>query len=62
MGPFRVAEIQDACSGISLDTIRRVLRDLREHGRVECLGKGQSAMWRKTDAWELGQEDGGTGA
>jgi hypothetical protein len=45
-GPFRVSDIQHACPGVSLDMIRRVLKDVRGT-KVECLGRGQSAQWRK---------------
>jgi len=51
---FRAADLQRECPGVSLDMIRRVLKDLRSLGRVECLGRGQHAEWRKTDKWELG--------
>jgi len=53
-GPFRVAELQRECPNISVDTIRKVLKDLRSKKQVECLGRGQSAQWRKTKNWELG--------
>ena len=45
-GPFRVSDIQRACPGVSLDMIRQVLKNLRG-SKVECLGRGQSAQWRK---------------
>jgi Fic family protein len=45
-GPFRVGDIQHACPGVSLDMIRRVLKNLRGL-KVECLGRGQNAQWRK---------------
>lgn len=45
-GAFRVSDIQHACPGVSLDLIRRVLKNLRG-SRVECLGRGQNAQWRK---------------
>lgn len=48
IGPFRVADIQRECPGVSVDMIRRVLKNLREAGQVECLGLGQNAQWRKT--------------
>jgi Fic family protein len=51
---FRAADLQRACPGVSLDMIRRVLKDLRNAERVECLGRGQNAEWRRTDKWELG--------
>ncbi|MBY0524634.1 MAG: Fic family protein [Gemmataceae bacterium] len=51
--PFRVADLQQACPGVSVDWIRSVLKDLRSQGKVECLGRGQQAQWRRlTD--ELG--------
>lgn len=46
-GPFRIADIQKECPGVSLDMIRQVLKKLRANGRIECLGRGQSAQWRK---------------
>jgi len=50
---FRVADLHRACPGVSVDLIRRVLKNLRAEGKVECLGRGQHAQWRRlTD--ELG--------
>jgi Fic family protein len=46
--PFRIAELQHQCPGVSLDLIRRVLKRLRADGKVECLGRGQSATWQRT--------------
>jgi hypothetical protein len=46
--PFRVADLQRGCPGVSLDVIRRVLKNLCAAQRVECLGCGQNAEWRKT--------------
>src|SRR5262249_18627315 len=45
--PFRIADIQKAAPSVSLDMIRRVLKNLRGAGRVECLGRGQNAQWQK---------------
>ena len=53
-GPFSIAELQNACPNVSLDMIRRVLKNLRAENRVECLGRGQSAQWVKIGKWELG--------
>ena len=53
-GPFRVADIQKECPGVSVDLIRQVLKSLRSAGQVECLGRGQNAEWWKTDRWEIG--------
>ena len=46
-GPFRVADIQAKCPGVSVDLIRRTLKKLRAQGEVECLGRGQNAHWRQ---------------
>lgn len=48
--PFRVADLQQICPGVSIDWIRRVLKDLRSQGKVECLGRGQQAQWRRLPA------------
>jgi hypothetical protein len=46
--PFRVADLQQACPGVSLDMIRRILKQMQGEGRVGCLGRGPAASWRKT--------------
>lgn len=43
---FTVSNLQLACPGVSLDLIRHVLKRLRGT-RVECLGRGHTAQWRK---------------
>src|SRR5262249_48141388 len=48
VGKFRVADLQRECPGVSVDMIRHVLKALREEGKVECLGRGRTAVWRKT--------------
>jgi len=53
-GPFRIADLRGECPNVSVDTIRKVLKDLRSKKQVECLGRGQSAQWRKTKNWQLG--------
>jgi Fic family protein len=45
-GTFAVSDIQDACPGVGVDLIRQVLKRLRG-SRVECLGRGQAAKWKK---------------
>jgi hypothetical protein len=45
-GSFRVLDIQLQCPGVSLDLIRKVLKDLRP--RVKCLARGKDAKWQKT--------------
>lgn len=48
---FRVADIQRECPGVSLDLIRVTFKKLQGAGRVECLGRGRSAQWKKTGRW-----------
>ena len=36
-----------ASPGVSRDMVRTGLRDEQKQGRVECLGRGPSAAWRK---------------
>ena len=44
---FRVADVVRACPAVSLDMIRRVLKDEQQRGALECLGRGPQARWRK---------------
>jgi len=46
--PFQVADIQRACPGVGVDLIRRILRNLRAAGRVECIQRGRNSKWIKT--------------
>ena len=47
-GSFSVADLQRECPGVSVDMIRHVLKQLREKGRVRCLGRGRNSVWEKT--------------
>lgn len=48
VGPFSIAELQNACPNVSVDMIRLILKKLRAKNQVECLGRGQNARWEKT--------------
>lgn len=48
---FRVADIQKACPGVSLDLIRVTLKNLQTEGRVECIERGRLATWKKAGRW-----------
>src|SRR5207247_822066 len=48
IGDFSIAQLQRECPGVSVDMIRHVLKEQREQGKVECLGRGRAALWRKT--------------
>jgi Fic family protein len=46
-GEFTLADLESACPGVSHDMARKVLRNLRRMGDVECLGRGPGARWKK---------------
>jgi len=46
-GDFAVSELHEQCPTVSLDMIRKILRDERDSGHVECLGRGKAARWRR---------------
>ncbi|OGQ06970.1 MAG: cell filamentation protein Fic [Deltaproteobacteria bacterium RIFCSPLOWO2_12_FULL_40_28] len=48
---FRIADIQRKCPSISVDMIRKVLKDLRAEGRTKCLGRGKTAQWKRVGKW-----------
>jgi Fic family protein len=48
-GTFRLADIRTAMPGISDQTIRLVLEQLRKDGRVRADGTGRAATWTRTD-------------
>jgi hypothetical protein len=47
-GSFSIADLQRECPGVSVDMIRHVLKNLREKRKVECLGRGRNAVWKRT--------------
>jgi hypothetical protein len=48
-GRFSVDYLKRECPGVSIDMIRRVLKNLQAEGRIECLGRGRGAVWRKIE-------------
>ena len=46
-GEFTVARLELRCPGVSRDMVRRVLREQKAAGRIECHGRGPAARWRK---------------
>jgi Fic family protein len=44
---FSLADLERACLGVSRETIRRVLRELARARKIECVGRGPGAAWRK---------------
>ncbi len=48
-GDFTVADLQQQCPNVSIDLVRKILREERDAGRVECLDRGGAgARWRHT--------------
>ena len=46
-GDFTLTQLEQACPGVSRDMVRRVLKQERERGGIECLGRGPGTRWRK---------------
>ena len=46
---FSLGDLERACPGVSRELVRKVLRDLKSNGIVECLGRGPGALWRKLE-------------
>jgi Fic family protein len=46
-GDFSVKDLQQRCPHVGIDLLRKILRGERKAGRVECLGKGPDARWRR---------------
>ena len=49
VGEFSISDVECLCPNVSRPMIRVVLEDLRAKGKVEVLGTGRSAHWRKRD-------------
>jgi len=47
LGEFSISDIEKLCPGISRDMIRMVFRQLQKEKKIVCLGKGQSARWKR---------------
>jgi len=45
--PFGIADVEQLCPNVSRDTIRLVMNRGREQGRLEMLGRGRDAKWRR---------------
>ncbi|MCF6290045.1 MAG: Fic family protein [Desulfobacterales bacterium] len=45
--PFGIAEIEQLCPNVSREMIRRVMNSWRKQGKLEILGRGRDARWRR---------------
>lgn len=46
---FTLVQLERTCPGVSRETIRRVLRQLRKGGILTCVRRGSMTAWQKTD-------------
>ena len=46
-GDFSVAQVQELSPTVGIDLIRRILREQKNLGKLECLGRGPLARWRR---------------
>ena len=44
---FTLTDVERACPGVSRDMIRKIFRSLQAAGKMECVGRGPGARWRK---------------
>jgi hypothetical protein len=49
IGDFSISELHQRCPSVGWDMLRYVLRSERDAGRVQPLGRGRGARWRKID-------------
>jgi Fic family protein len=54
VGAFQAADLQRDCPGVGLDLIRRILKEKRRSGQVDCELRGPKSLWCKTAKWKLG--------
>ncbi len=47
IGPFAISDLERSCPSVSRDTIRLVLRQLRDESILKHVGKGRGAKWIK---------------
>jgi len=47
IGNFSVSELHQRCPSVGWDMLRHVLRGERDAGRVQAIGRGRGARWRK---------------
>lgn len=48
---FTVSDLKRKCPTVSVDMIRKILKDLNKQGKLRCSGRGPKAQWEKTGLW-----------
>lgn len=46
---FRIADVLRACPGVSRPTVQRVMRRMRDEGRIELVSRGRAAAWHRRE-------------
>ncbi len=49
VSPFKIVDLERDCPGVSRETIRLVLREMKAEGLVRAEGRGRGARWIKVD-------------
>jgi Fic family protein len=49
VAPFKIVDLERDCPGVSRETIRLVLREMKAEGLVRAEGRGRGARWIKID-------------
>lgn len=49
VSPFQIVDLERDCPGVSRETIRLVLREMKAEGLVRAQGRGRGARWIKID-------------
>ena len=44
---FSIREIQRQLPECGLELIRKIIKEQKRAGRIQCLGRGPNAVWRK---------------
>jgi Fic family protein len=52
---FTLVDLERRCPHVSRDMVRMVLKRLKGQGRLECLGRGPAAAWRRSGRWSAGK-------
>jgi Fic family protein len=47
IGEFTIQDLVGKCPNVGIDLIRLKLKEQKELGKVECLGRGRNARWRR---------------
>jgi hypothetical protein len=47
IGDFSASELHQRCPSVGVDMLRHVLRGERDAGRLQVVGRGRGARWRK---------------